>query len=250
MLKRILLLEGELETDHCLPWVPAAPCSQSFGQQRMGCGLGSSSALFLAGTIPSAGEDLILAPCWLGGAGGELCALLGLRGQAPCSGGGHGLCQPHPGGRQERVHAAALGREKEHCWTSRALLVPSPSAPCEAGGPSAPWDSPWPCGVAVPWDSPTGAGHPHPEPAQVRSGACWGKLSCQVLCLPPLTWLLLTLGSNTPMRGRALPERGSWHWMRPRLELSAELTFRAPAAAGGWDSRSEGAAIRHVLGLN
>lgn len=71
-----------------------------------------------------------------------------------------------------------------------------------------------------------------------------------MLCLPLLTWLLLTLGSNTPMRGRALLERGSWRWMRPRLELSAELTFRAPAAAGGRDSPSEGAAIRHVLGLN
>lgn len=99
MLKRILLLEGELETDHCLPWVPAAPCSQSFGQQWMGCGLRSSSALFLAGTIPSAGEDLLLAPCWLGDAGGELLALLGLRGQAPCSGGGARLV-PAPSRRQ------------------------------------------------------------------------------------------------------------------------------------------------------
>lgn len=74
-----------------------------------------------------------------------------------------------------------------------------------------------------------------------------------MLCLPPLTrltWLLLTLGFNTPMRGHALPERGSWRWMSLRLELSAELTFRAPAAAGGWDSLSEGAGIRHVLGPN
>lgn len=68
--------------------------------------------------------------------------------------GGHELYQPRPGGRQQRVRAVALGREKEHRWTSRALLVPSPSAQCEAGGPSAPWDSPWPCGMAVPWDSP------------------------------------------------------------------------------------------------
>lgn len=65
MLKCILILEGEHETNHCLPLVQAAPCSQSFRQERMGCGLGSSSALFVSGTIPLAGEDLLLAPSWL-----------------------------------------------------------------------------------------------------------------------------------------------------------------------------------------
>lgn len=246
MLKRILLLEGELETDHCLPWVPAAPCSQSFGQQRMGCGLGSSSALFLAGTIPSAEEDLLLAPCWLGGAGGELCALLGLRGQAPCSGGGARLV-PAPSRRQAGAGACCSTGQGEGALLDQPCPARAiPISTVRGWGAVSPLGQP----VAV-WGG-RALGQPHRcwAPTQVRSGACQGKLSCQVLCLPPLTWLLLTLGSNTPMRGRALPERGSWRWMRPRLELSAELTFRAPAAAGGWDSPSEGAAIRHVLGLN
>lgn len=121
MLKRILLLEGELETDHCLPWVQAAPCSQSFVQQRMGCGLGSSSALFLAGTIPSAGEDLLLAPYWLGGAGGELRALLGLRGQAPCSGGGTGCTSPI-------LEAGRSGCMLRH-WAGRRSTA-GPAVPC------------------------------------------------------------------------------------------------------------------------
>lgn len=97
-------------------------------------------------------------------------------------------------------------------------------------------------------------GHPHTseDTAQVSCCISWEKsLSCQVLCsssLTRLTELLLTLGFNTPDDGHALPERGSWHWMSLKFDLSADLTFKMPAAAGWWDSPCEGAGTGPCLG--
>lgn len=108
--------------------------------------------------------------------------------------------------------------------------------------------------VPSPWKSSSVLGHPHAskDTAQVSCCISWEKsLSCQVLCsssLIRLTELLLTLGFNTPDDGHALPERGSWHWMSLKFDLSADLTFKMPAAAGWWDSPCEGAGTGPCLG--
>lgn len=95
--------------------------------------------------------------------------------------------------------------------------------------------------------------HPQPskEPARVRCVPWGNNWSCQVLFFPPLTRLtelLLTLGFNTPNERPRFAREMFLDWMSLRIELLAELTFRMAAAAGQWDSASEGAGTGLCLG--